>query len=109
MKKEKFHKDTFENTTSMRRKKVLDEAIAEFANKGYHATSINEIARNANISIGAMYSYFASKEDLFLSIVNDAYELMNQILETVSGITQVCVRVSAVKPNLSGYYDSGAN
>lgn len=83
MKKEKFHKDTFDNTTSIRRKKVLDEAIAEFACKGYHATSINEIARNANISIGAMYSYFASKEDLFLSIVNDAYDLMNEILQKI--------------------------
>lgn len=83
MKKEKFHKDTFDNTTSMRRKKVLDEAIAEFACKGYHATSINEIARNANISIGAMYSYFASKEDLFLSIVNEAYDLMNEILQKI--------------------------
>lgn len=84
IKKVKFHKDTFDNTTEERRQKVLEVAIEEFASKGYNATSINEIARNSNISIGAMYSYFASKEDLFLSIVNNAYYLMDSILKDIA-------------------------
>jgi AcrR family transcriptional regulator len=79
----KFHKDTFDKTTEERREKVLEVAIDEFAMKGYYATSINEIARKAHISIGAMYSYFASKEDLFLTIVNNAYYLMEKILKNV--------------------------
>ena len=79
----KFHKDTFDKTTKDRREKVLEVAIAEFASKGYSATSINVIAREAEISIGAMYSYFASKEDLFLTIVNNAYLLMEKILKDV--------------------------
>ena len=79
----KFHKDTFDKTTKDRRQKVLEVAIAEFASKGYSATSINVIARKAQISIGAMYSYFASKEDLFLTIVNNAYLLMEKILKDV--------------------------
>ena len=79
----KFHKDTFDKTTEDRRQKVLEVAIAEFASKGYSATSINVIARKAEISIGAMYSYFASKEDLFLTIVNNAYLLMEKILKDV--------------------------
>jgi len=78
-----FYKDTFDKTTKDRRKKVLEVAIAEFASKGYSATSINVIARKAKISIGAMYSYFASKEDLFLTIVNNAYLLMEKILNDV--------------------------
>jgi len=79
----KFHKDTFDKTTKDRRQKVLEVAIAEFASNGYSATSINDIARKAQISIGAMYSYFASKEDLFLTIVNNAYLLMEKILNDV--------------------------
>lgn len=79
----KFHKDTFDKTTEDRRQKVLDVAIDEFAANGYNATSINDIAKKANISIGAMYSYFASKEDLFLTIVNNAYEMMDLILKEV--------------------------
>ena len=79
----KFHKDTFDKTTEDRRQKVLEVAIAEFASKGYSATSINVIAKKSEISIGAMYSYFASKEDLFLTIVNNAYLLMEKILKDV--------------------------
>ena len=84
MEKNKFHKDTFDKTTEERRQQVLKAAIEEFALKGYNATSINDISRNAQISIGAMYSYFASKEDLFLSIVNNAYYLMDDILKNIS-------------------------
>jgi len=79
----KFHKDTFDKTTEDRRQMVLDVAIDEFAANGYNATSINDIAKKARISIGAMYSYFASKEDLFLTIVNNANELMDRILGEV--------------------------
>ncbi len=79
-----FHKNTFEKTTEDRRQKVLEVAIDEFAANGYSATSINDIARKAHISIGSMYSYFASKEDLFLTIVNNAYFLMEKILKDVA-------------------------
>lgn len=79
----KFHKDTFDKTTEERRQNVLNVAIEEFALNGYNATSINDISKKAQISIGAMYSYFASKEDLFLSIVNNAYFLMDDILRDV--------------------------
>ena len=82
----KFHKDTFDKTTEERRQNVLNVAIEEFALNGYNATSINDISKKAQISIGAMYSYFASKEDLFLSIVNNAYFLMDDILRDVEKI-----------------------
>lgn len=81
---DKFHKDTFDKTTEDRRQKVLEVAIEEFASKGYNAASINHISKLSNISIGALYSYFASKEDLFLSIVNYAYNVMEAILNDVA-------------------------
>ena len=42
---------------------------------GDYATNINTMAEKANISIGSMYSYFASKEDLFLAIVDEGLAL----------------------------------
>ncbi len=111
----KFHKDTFDKTSADRRQKVLEVAINEFAAKGYNATSINDIAKNANISIGSMYSYFASKEDLFLSIVNNAYILLEKIIkdatENSSGIFDyieqmlIAARVFAIQnPQLNQIY-----
>lgn len=76
----RFHKDTFDKTTAERRQRVIEVAVSEFAARGYSATNINDIARKAGISIGAMYSYFASKEDLFLAVVNSAYTLLETVL-----------------------------
>jgi AcrR family transcriptional regulator len=84
MKDERFHKDTFDKTTAERRQKLIDVAVSEFAAKGYNATNINDIVKKAGISIGAMYSYFASKEDLFLAIVNKAYDLLEKALGDVA-------------------------
>ncbi len=75
-----FHKDTFDKTTAERRQRVLDVAVSEFAARGYSATNINDIAKKAGVSIGAMYSYFASKEDLYLAVVNSAYTLLETVL-----------------------------
>ncbi len=78
-----FHKETFDKTTAERRQRVIDVAVSEFAARGYSATNINDIAKKADVSIGAMYSYFASKEDLFLAIVNSAYQLLEAVLNEV--------------------------
>ena len=47
----------------------MDTALLHFANNGYHATTINNIARHAGISKGLMYFYFKSKEDLLAAII----------------------------------------
>lgn len=83
----KFHKDTFEKTTKDRRQKVLEVALNEFAAKGYSGTNINDIIRKSNISTGSMYSYFASKEDLFMAVMNSAYLLLE---EAYRDITEDC-------------------
>lgn len=78
-----FHKDTFENTSEDRRQRIIDQAIKAFAQKGYNATSINEIARESGICIGSIYSYFASKEDLYLSIANKGFQVLKDIFESM--------------------------
>lgn len=75
-----YHKETFDKITEERREKVLQAAREEFAKKGYIATNINEVAKKAGISIGSMYSYFASKEDLFLTIVEDCFTILEGVL-----------------------------
>lgn len=54
---------------------IIEVAIQLFAKKGYHLTSIQEIADAAGIAKGSMYLYFKSKEDLLLSIYKYYYEL----------------------------------
>jgi AcrR family transcriptional regulator len=48
-----------------RRQQVLDAAFVCFARKGFHETTMKDIAREAGVSYGVVYHYFPSKEDLF--------------------------------------------
>lgn len=45
--------------------------MACFARQGYHATSMDDVVRESGLSVGAIYSYFRSKEELFLAICDD--------------------------------------
>ncbi|MGE9552841.1 TetR/AcrR family transcriptional regulator [Erwinia amylovora] len=49
--------------------KLITAAAACFAEKGFNATSVREIATRAGISQGAMYTYFKSKDELIKAIV----------------------------------------
>ena len=51
-----------------RREQILQAAMACFARQGYHATSMDDVVRQSGLSVGAIYSYFTSKEDLFLAL-----------------------------------------
>jgi len=54
-----------------RRAQILAAAMACFARQGYHATSMDDVVRESGLSVGAIYSYFPSKEDLFLTLSED--------------------------------------
>ena len=54
------------------RERILDAGLHLFARKGVAATGVTEIAREAGISLGLLYHYFASKEALFAALVNMA-------------------------------------
>ena len=54
------------------REKLLDEAARHFAERGYEAANINEIALAAGFAKGTVYNYFKSKEDLFGEVVAEA-------------------------------------
>lgn len=53
------------------RRRVLDAAFAVFADQGIAATSLNEVAAAAGLTKGAVYSNFASKDDLVLALMEE--------------------------------------
>lgn len=81
---EKRYKETFEKISDEKRVRILHVATMEFAEKGFSAANINVIAKNAGISIGSMYNYFASKEDLFLTVFDQGYQLLEKALVEIS-------------------------
>ena len=70
-----------------RRRRIQEAARTVFAERGYAGASIELIARAAQLSVGAIYLYFRSKEDLYVSLVEDALTVfdveMGQVREHV--------------------------
>jgi AcrR family transcriptional regulator len=55
-----------------RRRQLLDAARRQFADRGYHATSVAGICETAGVGKGVVYWYFDSKEQLFLEVLAEA-------------------------------------
>jgi AcrR family transcriptional regulator len=54
-----------------RREDILKASLHLFATKGFHGTSMRDIAREADITEGLIYHYFAGKRDLFRAIIEE--------------------------------------
>jgi AcrR family transcriptional regulator len=50
------------------RNQLLDAAEEVFGTKGYHDATLKEVADRAEFSVGSVYSFFSSKDDLFLHV-----------------------------------------
>lgn len=74
----------------VRKREFIETAIEIFKTKGYEKASINDILKQMNVTKGAFYYYFESKEALLTEIVN---KLMQEI--------QIIVKDLAEKNNLS--------
>lgn len=61
-----------EERKAQTRRELIEAAAATFARRGFHGASLEEIAREAGFSTGAVYWHFAGKDDLFLAVV-EAY------------------------------------
>ena len=79
----KRYKDAFERATPERKKQVLEIATAEFSNKGYENANINVIAKKVVISVGLMYKYFATKEDLFITCLQRGMNILDNVINEI--------------------------
>ena len=64
-----------------RKKEILAAARTLLLEKGINGTSINRIARQAEIGIGTIYFYYRSKEELFVELQTEGLALLNQRIE----------------------------
>ena len=66
-----------EEKKKQRQLDILKTALRLFSQKGYYAASIDDITREAGISKGLIYTYFKSKEEIFLELAQRWDELTN--------------------------------
>lgn len=84
---------------ALTRRRLLDGAEAVFARGGFHGASVEEVAREAGATTGALYSNFASKEDLFLALFEE------RIAADVGDYSQIVAAGSTVEEQARGTAD----
>ncbi|QHQ61593.1 TetR family transcriptional regulator [Anaerocolumna sedimenticola] len=62
-------KDTFNNLSEDKKKKIFKAAVKEFSSKRFSEASINQIVKLAEIPRGSFYQYFQDKEDIYLYMI----------------------------------------
>src|SRR4051812_15177757 len=60
-----------EEKKAMTRSKLLDAAAAVFARRGFNGASLDDVAEEAGLTKGAVYSNFASKDDLIATLLEE--------------------------------------
>lgn len=92
------------------RSRILQAALDEFSEKGYHASTIDSIAERAGIAKGTVYRYFNTKEGLFNALKEDTIgefvELARQDLSREVDVVKIIE--SIVKMYLSFFEKNSA-
>ncbi|HEV8354674.1 MAG TPA: TetR/AcrR family transcriptional regulator, partial [bacterium] len=65
--------------------RILAAAIDVFARKGYHGAGVEDIVLASGTSKGAFYHYFPSKQTIFLALMDDLAEVVEQGVEAAIG------------------------
>lgn len=62
------------NRNAEKYQRILDAAVAVFAEKGFFVSRISDIADRADVADGTVYLYFASKDEILASAINTAFD-----------------------------------
>jgi AcrR family transcriptional regulator len=82
-----------EESRAVYRKAIMEAAIRIFGRMGFSATKIADIAAEAGVATGTLYNYFSSKEDIFLSILDDGRERLAAELDSRTTIEDPLLRM----------------
>lgn len=83
------------------RQRILDNALQEFAGKGYGLSSINTICETGGISKGIMYHYFKDKDEMYLTCVRNCFDALTAHLKS-----HVSPADGNAQSRLTAYFDA---
>ena len=79
---------TFRNLDPTKQERILDEALSEFADKGYARASLNALVSRLGISKGSIFQYFSDKSGLFSQVFDFAVGRVKSHLRQVREATR---------------------
>jgi AcrR family transcriptional regulator len=83
-----------------KRSQIIDGARRVFIEKGFEAASMNDITREAGVSKGTIYVYFANKEELFEALIEEErgtiFKNMYDLLDNADDLRETLVKYGKV-------------
>ena len=101
-----------ETLVKLRRMQIIQGAAKVFVEKGYDRTNMREMAAACNMSIGALYHYVGSKEDILYLFINDGLSRLSEVVEGFSSRLGDISPTEALREFIKMYYrliDDGQN
>ncbi|MGA9496405.1 MAG: TetR/AcrR family transcriptional regulator [Terriglobales bacterium] len=71
-----------DDTVADNRRKIERAALKLFTRQGFHGTTVREVAHKAGVSMGKLYLYYPTKEDLFIGLVQHMEQKMEGLRRT---------------------------
>ena len=84
----------------VKRAQIIEGARRVFIDKGFEAASMNDITREAGVSKGTIYVYFANKEELFEALIEEErgtiFKNMYDVLDRADNLRETLVKFGKV-------------
>lgn len=81
-----------EKLVKKRREQMIKGAITLFKEKGFHRTTTREIAKQSGFSIGTLYEYIRTKEDVLFLVCDSIYEQVHDRFETAIDLERPSIK-----------------
>lgn len=69
-----------------KKSQILKEALKQFADKGFYATKIKDIAKGVGMAQGLLYNYYQSKEEIYIELVCSSLDKMNAAADNLESL-----------------------
>ena len=89
------------------RRRLLDAALEVFAERGFATATLDQVAEAAGLTKGAIYSNFASKDDLFFAMMKDQVPNRTEAVRTVLAASPASTASSASTDGQQTLHDIG--
>jgi TetR/AcrR family transcriptional regulator, cholesterol catabolism regulator len=91
----------------LRRKQIIDGAIKVFTAKGFHSATVREIADAAGLTMGSLYNYIRSKEDIIYIVYDYITKILRkEVVDAIAGISDPKEKLKvALRKNLNTIYE----
>lgn len=90
-----------ESLIEIRRQQIVNGALKLFKEKGFHRATTREIAKAAGFSIGTLYEYIRTKEDVLYLVCDNIYD---QVMNRVSRISTTSGTIDELKKAIEQYF-----